>query len=230
MNVPKQEQRGFFHLPAELRNQIYRLALCCAEEVHLNAQQVFKRQCSPTSMTPKSLIPSILRANRRLYNEAVPMLYGDKTFFVLINESSHHRTDYVVPALWCEPTRRSIYLVRTLVIDVQLRREYFLVENMEVEAIELSEALEIKAGFISVVRNALEELCMVLGMAKNLQEIEIRFVDRGWAALTQGNEHMCLEPLLCLKGLKRVICTGVPRKFAEYLEHSMRQEKIDPTG
>ncbi|KAI9715889.1 MAG: hypothetical protein M1812_005709 [Candelaria pacifica] len=226
MDAPRQRKLDFFDLPGELRNQVYYFTLCCVEEIHLNAQQKFKRQPSTYPGARKTLTPSILRVNRELHEEAISILWGDNKFCVTVNESSHHRNEYVVPALWWKRTRDCVYRIRELVVNVQLRREYYLVGGSEIEAVDVVDAQEHKCKFIGAVRDALEELCMTLAMSDKLKEMEIRFVDEGWTALTHGKEHECLEPLLCLRKMDRVSCIGVPTKFAEYLEHTMRQEKI----
>ncbi len=224
MGLPQKKNVGI-RLPAELRNAIYRLTLCCHEEVHLNKQEKFERQFSSSSEVRKSLTPSLLRVSRQIYEEAISILYGENKFCVTVDESGQHRNKYVSPALWKKETRQCVYRIRTLGVNVELRREYDLVNSMEVVATNTAMVSGLKIKFKAIVQDVLQELCNALGMSESLREIDIRFVNRGLAALTDGKEHDVLEPFLRLRRLNRVTCSGVPTKFAGYIEHTMRQDK-----
>lgn len=62
----------FLDLPTELRLMTYELLLC-----NKNRKICFRDNCLPNEM---NLYPSILRANRQVYSEATPVLYGSNLF------------------------------------------------------------------------------------------------------------------------------------------------------
>jgi hypothetical protein len=81
----------FFNLPRELRDQIYELALVGSSGIVLKASKSIHRRVpqriryldSPYSrVQPEGLAPNLLRTCRAVYEEALPILYGQPISFL----------------------------------------------------------------------------------------------------------------------------------------------------
>ena len=76
-------------LPAELRNQIYDLALTDPGVISLGSKIKRHRRTVRRLGPGDSLVPKILRLNRAIYAEAQPILYANNTFAVEDTKAMH---------------------------------------------------------------------------------------------------------------------------------------------
>ena len=100
----------FFTLPAEIRNRIYKYVLASGNHVDLDTERQSNEGGPP--------LPCLLRASRRIEEEALPMYYANQEFIVTIDgREEHHIVKF---ARWLRRTilRCGGKPMQTLVIEV----------------------------------------------------------------------------------------------------------------
>lgn len=179
----------------------------------------------------EEITAALLRVNQQMHHEAKAVLYSDNTFCIRLNEGSCMRKvweekpkqhTFAIPSLWNSAFRKSIYQIRRLHIVVVLSREELKEALPQEEAnYQLQQS---KGEFSDIVRNAIEELCNVLALSSCLTNVVISFHNNGRQSMRTDKDHMVLQPLGKLRGLKEVEIIGVPKTFASFLEDVMKRE------
>ncbi|KAK5114223.1 hypothetical protein LTR85_010288 [Meristemomyces frigidus] len=195
----------FLDLPPEMRNMVYTELLTL-----------------PDCTCPKHCIcfPQILRTSRQIYDEAVPVLYGENhincTFFaapravgvekyVRIHTTSpcHHpspdtnRFSVVPSGMSAYPD----FLKRVNHLSININLDYALLDDFDDDAIEMAEVAVMWMG------RCLLNLASFLVDGHRLKTLEIHFIsDDEYVEYEQADE--CLYPLRRIRNVTKVMVDG----------------------
>ncbi|KAI8936094.1 hypothetical protein NX059_007593 [Plenodomus lindquistii] len=92
--VPAQGTTGFLHLPGEIRNQIYALAIYPS----LSKVQI-THTTKPAHLGSNVVSPPIFRASRQIRSEAISYLCANKAFQILRIRSANVFFEFIGPAI-----------------------------------------------------------------------------------------------------------------------------------
>ena len=166
------------------------------------------------------------------------MLYSSNQVSLVVNEGSFlgrnrglpvspckdHISIAAVPSQWNLALRESVHQMGAIRIYVILGFEHDNGKPLTSPA-----ALAKKQEIAGIVDGALEDLCGVLYLSKNLISVEVVYADIGRADLRTGREVHVLTPLSSLRAIKHVKVEGLPEDWTEYLEEAMRMGKSETT-
>lgn len=166
------------------------------------------------------------------------MLYSSNQVSLVVNEGSFlgrnrslpvspckdHISIAAVPSQWNLALRESVHHMGAIRIYVILGFEHDNGKPLTSPA-DLAKKQEIAA----IVEGALEDLCGILYLSKNLISVEVVYADIGRADLRTGREVHVLTPLSSLRAIKYVKVEGLPEDWTEYLEEAIRMGKSETT-
>jgi hypothetical protein len=127
-----------------------------------------------------------------------------------------HVSIAAVPSHWNSEFRKTVHLIRSIRLYVVLGFEH---ENGL--ALPPPADLVKKEEIASVVKGALENLCAILHLSRNLLRVEVAFADIGSEGLRTGKEPFVLTPLTSLQGINDVKIEGVPEEWCNYFTKVM---------